>query len=175
MFRKLFKPDYSNEINIYSFVTEYINNLKSLLNTWINQNKYRNNKDFNNLFSLLLDIEIEINSLEHRNDPNLRNKITEAYQKLDLCLNKIKNKILKLCESNYDDAEMLLISAELIKLRNIVARNINISAIKKVSVKLNMPNYLKAGDNYIYDNILLLEKSIYIRKSEIQGNEMRYR
>lgn len=175
MFGKLFKPNYSGEEKIYKYVLEYISNLKVLLDSWINSNKYRNNQEFYDLFSLLLDIELEINALENKNNPKLRDKLSEAYKRLDLCLNKIKNKILSLCEESYDDADLLEISAELIKLRNIVTRNINITALKRVAIETKLANYLESGTISIYDNILRIENQIYIRKNEMQTSEIKYR
>lgn len=175
MFGKLFKSDYNYEDMIYKYISEYITNLKTLLDSWINNNKYRNNPEFYSLFSLLLDIELEINALKNKNDSKLKNKLSEAYKRLDLCLNKIKNKILSLCEESYDNADLLEISSELIKLRNMVARNINITALKRVATETKSTNYLESGTSTIYDNILRLENQIYIRKNEMQTSEIKYR
>ena len=106
MFGKLFKSDYNYEDMIYKYISEYITNLKTLLDSWINNNKYRNNPEFYSLFSLLLDIELEINALKNKNDSKLKNKLSEAYKRLDLCLNKIKNKIFFLCEESYVPADL---------------------------------------------------------------------
>ncbi|MBE6154489.1 MAG: hypothetical protein E7163_02810 [Firmicutes bacterium] len=174
MLRKYFKPDFQNELESYNTLNSYIANMKNLLDEWINNNKYKRNENLSDILDELLQIELDINCLKSKNDISKIKEISLLYEKLELCLKKLKNRILYLSTISNDDYDMLLINAEIINIRNCVAANISLKGVSEAIQKIGYVNFIK-DDSELFSKLIILENEIYIRKNKISQTDMLYR
>ncbi len=171
---QIFKPNNDSELNIYKYVESYISSIQSKLEKWVKNNKYKNYSNYNGLFATLTQIEMNIRYLEKLNDRTKTNELSKLYYSLEVCLIKIYNKLLEICEITPDDNDLVDIAVELIKLRGIVNRNINIPGIKNACIKYSSADLLRKQQYDLFDRMKTLESQIFIRKQQIATTEIRF-